>query len=70
MATLDEQITALEDELILIAQNGQSIQSEHYKHTKAKLADLMKARSILKSEEARSNLSLQSRFNYVIPRRI
>ena len=68
MATVDEQITAIENEIKYISEHGQEVSDEHHKLKLARLADLEKTLSRLKSEKI-GKRSLQSRMNSIIPYR-
>lgn len=67
MATLAEQITALEAELEKLFQNGQETQSEHYRLKRARLKDLMDAKDRLKAEQIASTQSIGDRLRFNIP---
>lgn len=67
MATLDDQITALETELEKLFQNGQETQSEHYRLKRARLKDLMDAKDRLEAKKIASTQSLGDRLRFNIP---
>lgn len=69
MATLDDQIAALEIELEKLFQNGQETQSEHYRLKRARLKDLMDAKDRLNAEKIRTTASLGDRLRFNIPYR-